>query len=244
MMLSPIAAPRTRCGFWSRGWSATGLALVVLVQSGAAQAPGLPVLNQGAPRGFTLVTLAGFGNDAAGSGTALALFGTVGFRRVAVGGFVSGLGHSTVDDGTILAGGGHLTVKLAGGPLVPIAINLQMGAGYHAVGADPASRRTTWRAPIGLGIAWTIPQPVVALKPWIAPRLDVQRTSFPDPLADPVAGGSVPRTSSTDVEFGLSGGLNLGFLNGFAIDLAVDRVFQGTESQPTTVGVGVSFTFK
>ncbi len=32
-------------------------------------------------------------------------------------------------------------------------------------------------APIGLGIALRIPNPALAIKPWIAPRLDVVRVS-------------------------------------------------------------------
>jgi len=222
-----------------------GLMLLVGVGVAAAQAPGLPVINSGVARGFTLATMAGFGNAAAGSGTALGVSGTAGFRRIAVGGFVSRLEGSTLDEGSFLTAGGHLTMKVAGGPLVPVAVNLQLGAGYYAPGYQPAGVATkTWRAPIGLGISWTIAQPVVALKPWIAPRADLRRVTGPDPLADPVPGGPIPTLTSTETDFGLSGGIAFGFLNGLGIDVAFDRVFGGMGSKPTTVGLGVSFNFR
>lgn len=226
------------------GWA--GLVLAGVARLSAAQAPGLPVMNPGVPRGFTVATLAGFGNAAAGGGTAVGISGTAGFRRIAIGGFVSRLRGSSFDEGTFFAGGGNVTVKVAGGPLVPVAVNLQVGAGYYAPGYRLAGATSkTWRAPIGLGISWTIPQPVVALKPWLAPRADVRRVTGPDPLADPVPGGPIPTATSTETDFGLSGGINFGFLNGLAIDVAFDRLFVGGQgSKPTTVGVGLSYTFK
>jgi hypothetical protein len=187
--------------------------------------------------------MAGFGNLAAGSGTAVALTATAGFRRFAVAGFVSRLGGSNLDDGAFAAGGGNLTLKLAGGPLVPFAINLQAGIGHSNPSYPGSVGHETWRAPVGLGISWTIPRPVVALKPWIAPRADFSRVTGPDPLADPLPGSPVPTITTTSADFGLSGGINFGFLNGLGIDLAFDRLFsQG--AKPSTVGVGLSYTFK
>ncbi len=226
-----------------RRWAGVGAILVGIARVGQAQGPGLPVMNPGVPRGFTIATMAGFGNDAAGGGTAFSLAGTAGFRRFAIGGFVSRLRGSTLDDGSVAAGGGNLTIKVAGGPLVPVSINFQAGLGYYAPGYSTSQTFKTWRAPVGLGISWTIPRPVVALKPWIAPRVDIRRITTPDPLADPVPGGPIPTITSTESEFGLSGGINFGLIIGLGIDVAVDRVFaQG--ARPTTVGVGLSYTFK
>ena len=188
----------------------------------AAQAPGVPIVNAGFSRGFTLGSMVGFNNASAGDGTGFMVSGTVGFRRIAVGGFVSGLTGSMLSSETRVAGGATVAVKLAGGPLVPVAITLLTGAGYYSV---DRSLTTSWRVPVGLGISWTIPQPVVALKLWASPRLDYARVRGSD--------------------FGLSGGVNLGFLNGFGIDLAVDRLFASEpSSKPASFGLGASYHFK
>lgn len=220
------------------------LAAGLLVAAGPAssQAPGIPLTNAGFSRGLSIGSMVGFGNLAAGDGTGFLVSGTAGFRRIAFSGFVSGLARSVLSDETIVSRGGNVAVKLAGGPLVPVGITLLTGAGYYA----PASGRTTnWRVPVALGISWTIPQPVVALKFWVSPRLDYTRVRGPDPLADPVPGGQVPLRTSTGSDFGLSGGVNFGLLNGFGIDLAVDRTFtNGPGAKPASVGLGASYHFK
>ena len=222
------------------GALAVGLFLVATPIS--AQAPGIPIVNAGFARGFTLGSMVGFDNASAGDGTGFVVSGTVGFRRIAVGGFVSGLTGSVLSTETVVAGGATVAIKLAGGPLVPVAITLLTGAGYYSI---DRSLTTSWRVPVGLGIAWTIPQPVVALKLWAAPRLDYARVRGPDPPADPVPGGAIPLRTTTGSDFGLSAGVNLGFLNGFGIDLAVDQLFAGEPgSKPTSFGVGASYHFK
>ena len=200
-----------------------------------AQAPGLPVVNAGVARGLTLAGMLGFPNGGAGDGTGYAASLAAGFRRVALVGFVSGVKNGAFKDH--YAAGGNLVIKVAGGPLVPIAINLQGGLAYSRPKlAGFSERHTEWRVPLGLGISWTIPRPVVALKPWIAPRLDHLRLTVP-------ATTGAARSTGTATKFGLSGGINFGFLNGLGIDVAVDRLF-ATGSKPTTVGVGLSYTFK
>ncbi|MFN0178811.1 MAG: hypothetical protein ACKVZ0_08425 [Gemmatimonadales bacterium] len=215
------------------------VALIVVTAGGAvAQAPGLPVINSGTSRGFTLAGMGGFGNDGAGSGTAVGVSGNYGMRRVAVGGFVSTVSGSSGADGSYQAAGATLAVKVLGGPLVPVSLNLHTGVGYSApgyslTGGSGATKNKTWQVPVGLGIAWVFPQPVVALKPWLAPRADVVRVSGPGP------------GSRTDTNFALSGGVNLGFLNGLGVDVAFDRVFSsGLGPKPLILGLGLSYSFK
>lgn len=196
-----------------------------------AQAPGLPVVNAGVSKGLTLGGMVGFPNDAAGGGTAFMMTGMIGFRRVALGGFVSSQKISGLPDRSY-AGGGNVVVKVAGGPLVPISINLMGGFAYSEVALTP--RLKAWHVPVGLGIAWTIPRPVVALKPWIAPRLDYRRNS----------GGGLGSVVSAATDFGLSGGVTFGFLNGLGIDVAFDRIFSDVAPKPTTLGVGLSYSLK
>ncbi|MCC7131745.1 MAG: hypothetical protein IT352_03820 [Gemmatimonadales bacterium] len=209
-----------------------------------AQAPGLPIINAGVARGVTLGAQLGFPNGAAGDGTAFGVVGSLGFRRLAVGAVVAGVSGADWSNGTVRSVGGNLTVKLAGGPLVPIAVNLQAGAAYVAPdnGYDGAR---AWRMPVGIGISWTIPQPVVAVKPWIAPRIDHTRTRGPDPALDPLPGGPVPMVNTTETDLGVSAGVSFGFLNGLGLEVAIDRVFgEGPGSKPTTFGVGISWSLK
>lgn len=221
------------------------LLMVVVAGRAAAQAPALPVVNAGNPRGFTIGAMVASANEAAGNGTGFQVGATAGFRRFSVGAFASTVDGSSIADANYRTGGATLGLKLLGGPLVPLAVNLQVGAAYSAFnqsGEDDSHK--LWHVPAGLGISWTIPQPVVALKPWIAPRLDYTRLTTPDPLADPLPGGSVPTVTESDSNFGLSAGISFGFLNGLAIDVAVDRVFGPLKQKPTTFGVGLSYTIK
>ncbi|MHB1329642.1 MAG: hypothetical protein ACYC2K_15700 [Gemmatimonadales bacterium] len=219
-----------------------GVMVAGLVSPLAAQAPGLPVVNTGVSSGFRVGTLVGRGNDGAGAGTAVALTGSVGSRRAAIGGYLARLGGSSWSDEAIYTPGLVGTYRLAGGPLVPIAVNLQAGVGRHSVPIGVGGERVSvWQVPVGVGISWTIPQPVVAIKPWLAPRLQYSRHSVPITV---LAAGAESVTT-TDVAFGLSGGIAFGLLNGVGIDLAVDRVFDDRlTSKPTTVGVGVSLNLK
>ena len=201
-----------------------------------AQAPGIPVVNAGVARGFTATAMAGFPNDAAGDGTALLAGVSFGARRASVGAFLS---RVDIGGDDVNSGGGNVTVKVLGGPLVPVAVNLQAGVAYYSIAlgsSSTAGKVKNWHVPVGVGISWTIPRPVVALKPWIAPRLDYTRSDAPS--------GSLILVDGSETDFGLSGGLSFGFLNGLSVDLAVDRVFTDAAKKPTTFGVGVSFTFK
>ncbi len=217
------------------------------------QAIGMPVTVPGVPSGVTFHGGAGLSNADAGKGQAAQVGVSLGGRRLAVTGYVGRrFGQESGPDFT--SAGVSLTNKIFGGPLVPFAVNLQVGAAYGAPSASgviyevgwaggdvPAadfsvaaggygSGTKVWHVPVAVGVSWVFPQPVVALKPWIAPRLDVVRVS---------AGG----TGTTDANFGLSGGLSFGFLNGLGIDLTYDRVFAAGAS-PAILGLGLSFTLK
>jgi hypothetical protein len=195
-------------------------------------------MNAGVARGVSIGAMAGFPNSAAGDGPWLVGSLSYGARRVAIEGFASWLAGGADAETSRVAGGGAITVKMLGGPLVPIAVNLQAGVGYwqtaSGISGDPIKN---WHVPVGLGISWTVPRPAVAIKPWIAPRLDYARVDVP--------AGSLALVDDSATNFGLSGGLSFGFLNGLSLDLALDRVFaSGLIQKPTTLGAGVSFTFK
>jgi len=169
------------------------LALAGTALPAAAQVRGIPVYNSGVPRGLGLYGDVGFANDEAGGGTGYGLTGKAGFGPLGVAAQVS---TSKPDGGdSDISVGGSLNYRVFGGPLVPLAVTLQAGAGYvKAGGSDlvfPPSDVTFWHFPVGVGFTLTIPNPVLAIRPWLAPRLDIVRTS-PD-------GGE----SDTDTNFGL-----------------------------------------
>jgi hypothetical protein len=132
-----------------------------------------------------------------------------------------------------LSVGATLNYRVFGGPLVPLAVNLQGGIGYAKpdVGALPDDGVTELRFPVGVGLALTIPNPVLAIRPWLAPRIDIVRVS-PD--------GADARTDS---EFALSGGLELNTLGGFGLHATYDAIF-AEGGTPGIFGVGAHYTFR
>ena len=66
---------------------------------------------------------------------------------------------------------------------------------------------------------------------WLAPRVDIAYQKAGD-------------VSSTDTNFGLSGGLELNLLNGFGVHAAYDRVFAKDIADPATFGVGAHYAFR
>ncbi len=212
--------------------------LIVLIALGAAgstgglvaQVAGLPVRNAGVGTGIGIAADLGFPNTAAGKGIALGATGAIGLGPLGVTGSVAtwnpkGPGSSITSVGVT----GNL--KIFGGPLIPVSVTLQAGAArYKASGAS------TWHVPIGVGLALTIPNPVFSIKPWLAPRLDITRSSQGDILTDRSAGGS-----STSTDFGISGGVDFGFLSGLAVRVMYDRVGRGRNDTPSVLSLGLGF---
>ena len=214
------------------GMRATGIVIAAALAAlpAAAQVPGLPVYNQGVPRGIGIYGDVGFPNDVSGGGTAYGVSGRALFGFVGVTAIVSTYNpDGPVESHTSVGATGNL--RLFGGPLVPLTVTLQAGAGYSKI--DEAK---DYRFPIGLGFALTIPNPVLAIRPWLAPRIDIARIE--------VAGtGGAPDVYNTDTNFGLSGGVELNLLNGLGLQAAYDRVF-GNGSDPSVFGIGAHYNFR
>ena len=213
------------------------LATVGLVLAGAvtsevgAQVRGIPVYNSGIPSGIGIYGDVGFPDTEAGKGRALAVSGRAGFGALGVTAMLSTFDPEGEEDSE-LSVGASLNYRLYGAPLVPLSITLQGGIGYSKpeAGFLPDEDVDELRFPVGLGMALTIPNPSLAIKPWIAPRVDVVK----------VSGSSL---SETESNFGLGGGVELNLLNGFGLQAAYDRVFlQG--SDPSVFGFGAHYTFQ
>jgi hypothetical protein len=222
--------------------AAAGLSLAVAItpRLATAQVHGIPVYNSGIPTGIGVYADIGFPRPSrfrlplvtdAGKGRSLALTGRGGFGPFGATAIVSTFNPEGPGDSEWSVGG-TLNYKMFGGPLIPLSVTLQGGIGYSKpeAGFLPTEDVNEFRFPVGVGVALTIPNPALAIKPWIAPRLDVVRTS---------AGGN----SDTESNFGLGGGIELNTLSGFGVHAAYDRVFLDG-SDPSVLGVGAHYTFR
>jgi hypothetical protein len=208
------------------------LGVVITAPSVAAQVRGIPVYNVGVPRGIGISGDVGIPNDEAGGGTAYAVTGRAGFGLFGATAILSTYNPDGPGDSDVSVGG-TLNYRVFGGPLVPLAVTLQGGIGYakpeDATLPDPDV--TELRFPVGVGFALTIPNPILAIKPWLAPRLDIVRRSAEGVEAE------------TDSEFGLSGGLELNTLSGFGIHATYDAIF-ADGGTPGVFGIGAHYTFR
>ncbi len=199
-----------------------------------AQVRGIPVYNAGVPRGIGLYGDVGFPNDEAGGGTGYAVTGRAGFAAFGASAILSSYNPEGPGDSKVSVGG-TLNYRVFGGPLVPFAVTLQAGIGYatrdQLLPNDDILDVTDLRFPIGVGLGLTIPNPVLAIKPWLAPRLDIVRTS---------ADGF---DAETNTEFALSGGLELNTLGGFGVHAAYDAIF-ADGGTPGVFGIGAHYTFR
>ena len=209
-----------------------GVALVAaLAPSAQAQVRGLPVYNSGVSSGIALYGDVGLSNTDAGKGTAFGVTGRAGFGPLGVTAILSAF-NPDGPAGNKVSVGGTLNYKLFGGPLIPLSVTLQGGIGYFKpeTGFLPSGQQNALRFPVGLGFALTIPNPALAIKPWIAPRVDIVRVS---------GGGS----SNTETNFGLGGGLELNLLSGLGVHAAYDRVFIDG-GDPGVFGFGAHYAFR
>ena len=187
----------------------------------AAQAPRLPVVNNGVPRGILLAGDVAFPDAASGGGETYALTGALGLGML---GFTATLGSTSPDVGSSTGVyGGTANLRVIGGPLVPFFVNLQGGVGY----ADFDGAQVT-HVPIGVGLGLTIPLPIFGLKPWFAPRWDYT---------------SVSGTGSGDHSaFGYSAGLDIAFIFGLGLRTAYDAVDVDGENA-TSWSIGAKWSF-
>lgn len=197
-----------------------------LAARGTAQVTGLPVHNSGITSGLSIGGEVGFPNADYGKGTAFGGRAAVGLGPFGVSALVSSY-NPKGPGGSQTAFGGYLNLKIFGGPLIPLSVTLQGGAEYVK-----NSGVKVLHAPIGLGIALKIPNPALAIKPWIAPRVDVARVS-----------GSGLSTKTT-TKFGISGGIDFSLLGGLGFGVAYDRYSPGGGLHPSVFSAGINYTLK
>jgi hypothetical protein len=206
---------------------AAALPLVAGATAARAQLSGIPVYFH--PRGGTGIGVAanlGFPDNNAGGGTAYGVAGSFGAGPVTLTGMVGAWKPSSISSAQT-SFGGNIAYKLFGGGLLPIAVAAQ--AGYGTIKLAGVTSSTI---PIGIGLSFD--PPLFPLKPWIAPRIEVQRFSGG-------TGGSVNATA-----FRVSAGVNFNLLLGLGVHAAVDWGKVPSKLNPATpstliVGVGAHF---
>lgn len=209
----------------------TIVAFTVLALAGtpaAAQVSGLPVYNAGVTNGIGFALDAGVPNDRAGGGWAAGLTGKAGFGPLGV---TATMARHDREFDEIWSGGATANLKVFGGPLIPLSVTLQGGAGYTSfdslcIPEDPDCSIDQWRFPVGAGIAFTIPNPALAIKPWIAPRMEITRLGG-ETVADPA----------------VSAGVEFNFITGLGLHAAYDLVF-ADGGRPGIFGAGLHYTFR
>ena len=215
---------------WALMLAALMIGVTGTARSVGAQVRGIPVYNSGVASGIALYGDVGFPDSSAGKGTAFALTGRAGFGAFGATAILSSFNPDGPASSDVSVGAA-LNYKVFGGPLVPLSVTLQGGIGYAKpdLGLLPGDE-TELRFPVGLGFALTIPNPSLAIRPWIAPRVDIIK----------VSNGGV---SNTETNFGLGGGLELNLLNGFGLHAAYDRVFVDG-GDPSVFGLGAHYAFR
>jgi opacity protein-like surface antigen len=89
---------------------------------------------------------------------------------------------------------------------------------------------TNLRVPIGVGIAMSLPNPVLAIKPWLAPRVDIVRST-------------VEGTTATSTAFAISGGIEFNLLSGLGLHTGYDWSRRDGVTYGT-FGVGVHYAIR
>lgn len=195
------------------------LALAVFVAPpAAAQWAGVPVWND--PKGGTGVTISGdFGkpDSAAGKGTAFGARAAFGLGPLTLAlGMTSwkpeALGERTTSFGATAA------FRVIGGSLLPVGLNLQVGAasfGEITAGTQRLPKEVTVIGAVGLSV--NVPTPGLSIEPYFSPGLRYHNRT------NPLAG-----QKDSETNFGFTIGANLG-LGLFGLHLAYDsESFDGT----------------
>jgi hypothetical protein len=211
---------------------AAALPLAVGAKALTAQVAGIPVYYN--PRGGMGVSAAAnVGWQTAGTG------GLEGKAYALTGGLGAGPAYVTVSVGRFnpdpagldneMTYGGTVSFKVFGGGVLPVSISAQAGVGYMKSGTDSYTS-----VPLGVGVGLNVP--LFPIKPWVAPRVRLARTS---------GGGQ----SDSETFFGVSAGADFNLLLGLGFHAAVDyepkKTVSGGEIPSTTVvGVGAHFNFR
>jgi hypothetical protein len=221
--------------------------MTLAVQPATAQMNSIPVYFS--PKGGTGLLVAldlGKGiNDESGKNTAVAFRSALGVGPVTIGGSVGMVNpyvNTTLGREPEAQYMGNIALRIFGGGLLPVSVSLQGGVGFMSID-DLATDVIT--VPIGVGFGLSVPAPAFNFEPWIAPRYTFVRSEI----------GAAPGINQNS--FGISAGVNLGFLMGLGLHIAGDWqtnpeefVTEGPltvglrETKPFVLGIGLNYTIR
>ena len=202
----------------------TVLATVLAIPA-AAQWSGMPIWNN--PKGGTGVTIdgdAGFPNSDLGSGTAYGARATLGLTNLSLTAGVSswkpdGAGSSTT------TWAGVAGFRVIGGSLMPVALNIQAGAGTGSEITGTVALDKVTNMFLGAGVSISVPTPGISIEPYV---------SLSERWHSPSGG-------STESNFGWVVGANVGF-GMFGVHLAYDTEKLSGGSTAGVFGIGAHFS--
>lgn len=224
-------------------WSVmAALPLVAASEAASAQVLGVPVyFNPRGGTGFGVAANAGVTSSdlAAVEGKAWALSGSFGLSRLRLTGTVATFNPDPAGDNQT-AFGAMAEMRLFGGGLVPVAISAGAGVGANKT-ATAGMDDLEVHIPIGLAAALNLP--LFPLKPWVAPRIQLDRRLVDDP-----ATAAIDPAMESATSFRVSAGVDFSLLLGLGVHAAVDwgklpKKIDPNQNSTLTFGVGAHFNF-
>jgi hypothetical protein len=221
------------------------LMLAVLVMVSAlevapltGQAIGIPIRNTGVITGLSVGVDLGFGKvDASGvdeTSKALGVTGRAGFGPLGVSLGVARTWINRETLGDLDANTVAATAELAmiGGPMIPLKVTWQAAAARLLDGVDPGQVQP-WRASVGLGVAVAFPTVVLAIRPWVSPRLEY-------------IGGEQGVDGRHRLKGAVSAGVDLTMISGLSIRAAYDSRlgWYDATNRASGISVGLGYSFR
>lgn len=205
------------------------LALAALVTApAAAQWAGMPVWNN--PKGGTGITVhgdLGVPNEDGGKGTAFGARATVGLVNLSLTGGLTFWKPDGADESATSLGA-VAGFRVIGGSLLPMAVNLQLGAGSSSeITSGLTTIPRTTHVIAGAGISVNVPTPGVSIEPYFSLSNRWHKPSGLD--------------TESNIGWVLGANLNLGMLG---LHVAYDSESYGDGVTSGIFGIGANFQLK
>ena len=152
--------------------------VMVLATPAAAQWLGMPAWNS--PKGGTGVTFYGdYGapNDSAGKGHAFGGRAALGIGTITLTAGVASW-KPEGQNARATSYGGTAAFRLIGGSLIPISVNLELGAAHNAMGTSGADTVPAYTTVLGaVGLSVPLPTPGISVEPYFSPGIRYHKIS-------------------------------------------------------------------
>ena len=194
----------------------------------AAQWAGMPAWNN--PKGGTGVTIngdVGIPNSDAGKGTAFGARATLGLANIS---FTAGLASWKPDGASesTTSLGGVAQFRVIGGSLIPIALNLQLGASTQGAITGTGALPKITNILAGAGLSVNVPTPGINIEPYL---------SISNRWHKPSGAGS----TVSNIGWVLGANVGLGMLG---LHVAYDSENYGAGATAGVIGIGAHFSLK